>query len=108
MLRHADTHRRRLAGHDEAKRVWAGADRAVLWTTGWWKARRDSTHAASLDEQHRTKGDQAKGREQMQREISHGYSLYAAGMGRNGRSNHIGLRRPPGPGAGRVIASHSL
>jgi len=36
------------------------------------------------------------------------YNLYASGIGRSGRSNHSGRRRPSGPGADRVIASHSL
>src|SRR5207247_1430089 len=35
------------------------------------------------------------------------YSLYASGTGRSGRSNQSGRRVPSGPGAGRVIASHS-
>ena len=39
---------------------------------------------------------------------SSSYSLYAAGTGRSGRSNQSGRRVPSGPGAGRVIASHSL
>ena len=34
--------------------------------------------------------------------------LYASGTGRRGRSNQSGRRSPPGPGAGRVRAIHSL